>query len=263
MRFGTKKRDVQESEFNDKYLRNFKNGETKVRFLEEPEEWILYQEHFTRDRQSFPCTMDTTSCPGCISEDEQMQRRSRKYGTHLLLVEPNIVLPFKISITLASRLTARAERNNGTIVNRDYLILRSGEGLRTEYDVDADEKYPLDTDALLTKATASIEEILQDMFTQVWGDPDQYKPKDEYRPKAKLSSVSKQDDDVPDALKLKHEREGMDVYVPPADDEITEAQIRAMTRSQLIALWKKAGWDGFNDDWNKTEIIDAILAKAD
>ena len=253
MKFGTKRKHVVETEYNNDYLRNFKEGETKVRFLEEPDEWTQYHEHYTRDRKAFPCTEDTLSCPGCTSDDDQVQRRSKKYGTYVLLVDPNLVLPFKVSVRLSNRLSTRAERNGGTLLNRDYIIIRSGEGLKTDYDADQDEKYTINIDEQLNKTGGkTIPDILESMFTEVWGNPDQFEPKQrdykDPRPKA---------DDTPPPWETTEKSEP-----DPDDQEVTEAELRAMNRSQLEQIYKNSGWDGFNEDWSKAELLDAIIKQA-
>lgn len=285
MKFGTKKSEAPLAGGNGIYMRNFPKGETKVRFLEEPDEWILYYEHYTTDGKAFPCTQETETCPGCTSEIESVQRRSRKYGTWVFNPQWNDTVPYKLAMTLANRLTARAERNGGTITNRDYVIIRSGEGLKTEYDVDQDERYVMDIDTLLGKAPmGSIEEVLQDMFSQVWGDPKQFdKPRkaDEPAPKvtgtratspsaASTKESTTSADDVPDALlskeELKAKYEGLDEFKKPeTEDELTEAQVRAMTRDQLEALWMEAGWDtpADYDDWSKKQLVEEILKRAE
>jgi hypothetical protein len=55
------------------------------------------------------------------------------------------VKALKIPSPLANRLVARADRNGGTLLNRDYTIIRRGNGLDTEYDVESEDKAPIDT----------------------------------------------------------------------------------------------------------------------
>src|SRR6266702_5978215 len=119
MKFGQKRSEApEETDGTGNYLRSFRKGETKVRFLQETGEWIKFNEHYTEDNKSFPCTEDTRSCPGCTSESERTQRRSRRYGTYVHLVKNNTTLPFKVPPSLSNRLEARAERNGGTLLNR-------------------------------------------------------------------------------------------------------------------------------------------------
>lgn len=83
MKFGQKKKDAPDVG-SGKYLRNWKKGETKVRFLDESDDWIAFREHYTRDRKSFPCTEERDTCLGCQSPDEEVAKSSRKYAAQVL-----------------------------------------------------------------------------------------------------------------------------------------------------------------------------------
>jgi hypothetical protein len=169
MQFGQKKADAPPlMEGTGNYLRNFKDGDTVIRFIEEPDDWIVFREHYTTDRKSFPCTEDRDTCPGCTSDIESVQRATRKYGTNLWLVKQDLVLPFRIPMSLAKRVFARAERNEGIITNRDYVVMKSGKGMDTEYDIEADERYNVNLKDLLAKAM-DIQEILAESYDEVWG----------------------------------------------------------------------------------------------
>lgn len=164
MQFGTKRSEVSD-DFSGNYLRSFKEGSTQVRFLEEPDDWTAYREHFNKERRAFPCTGDRNTCPGCTSDDEEISRSSRKYATHVKVIKGDYVAPYKIPVSLAKRMFARAERNDGTITDRDYLIVRTGKGLDTDYDVDPGDKYAVNTSVLL-KDAPDIEEIFTSMFEE-------------------------------------------------------------------------------------------------
>jgi len=97
-----------------------------------------------------------------------MNRSSRKYATNILNLATGRVQAFKMPVTLANRLVTRAERNNGSITSRDYTIIRTGDGLETEYDVEQDEKYDLDF-AAYKSSFVDIEALLSDSFEEVWG----------------------------------------------------------------------------------------------
>lgn len=257
MKFGQRRGDAVEPENDGLFLRNFKKGETTVRFLQEPDDWTLYYEHFIQNgqtRQAFPCTQDTLSCPGCQSEVESIRRRSRKYATYVWIKSFNAVSAYKVAVSLANRLTTRAERNGGTLLNRDYVIIRTGDGMETEYDVDQDEKYSVDTERLLKEAESknSIETILADMYHKAWDGKDEDQP-------ANVTSLdnkreSKKNEEQPPWEQPKAE--------PEQEQEVTEAELRKMSRAQLETLWQQAEWDGWDDDWSKSEALEAILAKA-
>lgn len=251
LRFGTQRKHETEVAGSGDYLRSFGKGETKVRFLEEPEEWFSYREHFTPDNKSFPCTRDRETCPGCTSENEKTQRASRKYATNIYLVKNRQVLPFKIPVSLATRLEARAEKNNGTLLNRDYTVMKSGSGLDTEYDVDQEERYELDIDKLRAQGK-DVEEILLASYTEIWGAPeDTVKPKKELPKKAPV-----EDEPIPEALKTKAEREAEKDEV----EEITEEALRAMSRADLQKVYAKAGID-MDQDLSTKELAEDLIAR--
>jgi hypothetical protein len=267
--FGTKKSDVIET---GNYLRNFKKGETKVRFLQESPEWWGYFEHFM-DGKSFPC-MEASECPGCSSDNESVKRRSRRYGTFVWMVDQKRVLPFKIGAKLSERLTVRAERNNGSLLNRDYVIIRSGTGLETDYDVDQDERYEFDTaSAWKNRGDQEIQEILADQFVAVFGDPDEYIKnlgRGDTAPRSQKPSggdkslgFADETDPSPETTNVGGTKE----EAPPwetknGDMEVSEADLKNMKRSQLVTVWKEAQFEGFNEDWDNDEIVTAIMERA-
>lgn len=225
MQFGTKKSEV--DEYEGAYLRNFREGDNEVRFIEECDDWIKFSEHYTSDGRSFPCTNDRSTCPGCTSDDEKMSRASRKYATNVRLVGNDMVLPFRIPMSLAKKLFNRSERN-GTITNRDYIIMREGKGFETEYDLEQGDKHAVDLVAL-REQKHDIEEILRNSYEELWGRPE------------KEEAVDK----------------------PPFEstDEIEEARLRAMTKDQLIKIAAKNSIV-VNEEGSKASVLDAILAAA-
>lgn len=237
MRFGTRKAESKFTNDNDflVYLRNFREGDNKVRFIDEIDDWIAFAEHYTAEGKSFPCTMDRDTCPGCTSDDERMQKASRKYATNLLLLSNDLVLPFRVPMSLAKKLFNRAERN-GTITNRDYIVMREGKGLSTEYDLEQDDKYPVDLDTLRSKAH-DIENVLATAYNDLWGD---VKPVEEPKQVEKKPPFDQSD----------------------AEEVISEESLRGMKRSELILIAEKHNID-YDEDGSKREILESILSQAD
>jgi len=213
------------------YLRNFREGDNIVRFIEEIDDWIVFSEHYAGGK-SFPCTGDRKACPGCTSDDDGVSRASRKYATNLQLVANDKVIPFRVPMSLAKKLFNRAERN-GTITNRDYIVMRSGKGLETEYDLEQDEKRPADITSLKAQAH-NIEDILASSYEEIWGTDEEA---------------------VPDKKE----------ETPPFDKGgatvMTEEELRKMTRAQLVTLGTAEDIK-FDNEGSKAEILDAILAAA-
>lgn len=245
MQFGTKRSEAK-SDFGDSgdflpYLRNFREGDNIVRFIEEVDDWIAFSEHYAGGK-SFPCTNDRNTCPGCTSEDDKVSRASRKYATNLQLVANDKVLPFRVPMSLAKKLFNRAERN-GTITNRDYVVMREGKGLETEYDLEQDEKRSVDLGSLKSQAH-DIENILLISYNEVWGVDAQR---------------------VEKASKEQVAQEAAQEEKPPFDTGeatvVTEAELRKMTRAQLVTLALAEDIE-IDEDGSKEDILDSILELA-
>lgn len=237
MVFGTRKADAPERG-NGIYLRRFKKGETRVRFLYETDDWTEYWEHFTPDKKSFPCTEDRTTCPGCTSDNENVAKASRKYATQVLMVKTNQVVPFVIPVSLADALGRRAERNEGKITTRDYAIMRSGDGFDTEYDVDQEAAYPVDLDELRAKISVEIQDCFRESYNAVWGT--------DAKPAAQTAETAQPD--------------SADTAASAATDTVlTEAKIRAMERSGLRDLCDQHSL-AYDSTDTKSELVEKLLA---
>lgn len=154
--------------------KSLKPGETRVRFVEEIAEWQEYWEHFDDTVKFFPCTGDKSTCPGCTSSNEKTARASKKYLAPVLDPNTGRVYGLKMGQDLANRLSLRNDRNNGTITNRDYTLIRSGSGLDTEYDVEQEEKVAIDLSAY--EGVIDLEEMLAAQFAGAWPDFDPDSP---------------------------------------------------------------------------------------
>lgn len=156
-----------------------KNGSMNVRFIQEPEEWVNYVEHYDQvARKSFPCNGEA-NCPGCVSGE----RKSSRYLANVVdRDDSERVVPLQMPKDLANRLVVKYEKW-GTLTDRDIELSRSGEGLDTVYDLDPsvpdrrriDKYQPLD-----------LLQVLEDAFNAVFGDDDE---DDEDAPPAKPAPV--------------------------------------------------------------------------
>lgn len=130
------------------------NDSILVRFLTEPEDWFGYYEHYSQTaRAYYPCVED--DCVGCAQDE----RRSFRYLSNAVNLDDDRVIPLKLPKDLANRLILKYDKY-GTMMDRDYDLTSSGEGLDTTYDADAEapmkrnlKKYELlDLGAILDEA---------------------------------------------------------------------------------------------------------------
>lgn len=138
------------------------NGIT-VRFLQEPEEWFGFQEHFDETLNAFyPCVEG--QCPGC----EQGLKASQRYLTNAVDIGEDKVIPLKLAKSLANRLMNKYDKYS-TVTDRDYELTRSGTGFDTEYDLDAEPPRRM----VLTKYTLfDLEKVIEDAWKQAFENND-------------------------------------------------------------------------------------------
>lgn len=166
-----------------------KNSSMNVRFIQEPEEWVNYAEHWDAGmRKSYPCTGEA-SCPGC----QNGSRKTYRYLTNAVDTDSDRVIPLQLPKDLANRLVVRYERN-GTMIDRDYELSRAGEGTDTVYDL---ESGPASKRNLTKYTPLDLLKVLQDAYDEVFG-PDEDADESEEdmarakskRPKPKKSAKS-------------------------------------------------------------------------
>lgn len=135
-------------------LRHVPEEGIMVRFLEEPDEWVIYKEGYDKERKKF-----------FLADDDQTagdgERISTRYLANALRIDDDSVIALKLPSTAVQALLARFDRH-GTLMDRDYEIAREGKGLETQYLVTPEapearklNKYELlDLEALLLEAMA-------------------------------------------------------------------------------------------------------------
>lgn len=194
------KSDLKKSSGGGTWVKSIpKDEELKVRFLTEPSEWFKYEEHYIEDVNYFPCTGD--DCPGCAAmKKDKKARSSRRYLANALDVENERVVPLKLPATLANRLVSRFERY-GTLMDRDYVLIREGSGTNTVYDADTE---PKSKRAVSKYDLLDLEKVLVEQFEDAFGeDGDDDSDDGDDEPKRSKKSKSKrlavEDDDTDDS----------------------------------------------------------------
>ena len=133
-----------------------------------------------------------------------------------------------------------------------------GSGMDTDYDVDQDEKYAIDTAAKL-KEGADIDAILEANFREQWGDPEDYA-----RGESKSSGFTADEVDAESRAKKAADdvppTESSSQSASADDEEIDEEDLYKMSREQLEVVAMKVGvaFDGMTD----TQLIRKIIVNA-
>ena len=242
MKFGKKAGTItsQSSGSTGEWPKGLRAGETRVRFVAEIADWQEYWEHFDDTVKFFPCTGDKATCPGCTSSSERTARASKRYLAPVLDPKTGRIWGLKMGLDLANRLSLRNDRNNGTITNRDYTLIRSGQGLDTEYDVEQEEKVAIDLDAY--EGALDLEDMLSGQFAAAWPDfdPDN-PPTNGTRTRARRNS---DDEDAPPARKRAARKKPAEEPAAPAGPGTMEQLQAAADKARS----EREAANGGNDD---------------
>ena len=191
-----------------------KNGSLNVRFIQEPEDWVSYMEHYDQVlRASYPCNGES-SCPGCVSGE----RKSSRYLANAVNLDDNDrVVPLQLPKDLANRLVIKYEKW-GSLTDRDIELTRQGEGLDTTYDMDAGAQ---DRKSIAKYVSLDLLKVLEDVYNGVFGGEEEEEDKPVVRSGRAKSSAA------PRGRKVEEEDE-------EDDDEEDEAPV-AKSRARRAA----------------------------
>jgi len=134
-----------------------------VRFLEEPFEWVSFQQHYMGGY--FPCV--PSDCPGCEATPPNIP--STKFLANVAdrndEDKPKVLIMAK---SLVDTLRRRYEKRD-TITDRDYELSREGTGRDTKYDAEAQDKEHFSTRGV---QLTDLYEFIDQMFDRAFGDED-------------------------------------------------------------------------------------------
>lgn len=171
MGFGSKagenvRDDIKRSSGQGNFMKTVQDGkDLRVRFLQNPEDWYKFREHYSDETKFFPCTQDDT-CPGCNSDSDKMRKSSRRYAASVIDIKEGKVVCLKMPVDLANRVTSKCDRNGGTLLDRDYTLIRTGRSLDTTYEVETEDKTDVD---LSRYELVDPEPLLVESFDEAFG----------------------------------------------------------------------------------------------
>lgn len=255
-----------------KWIKSLKEGETKIRFLQEIKDWYVYYEHYNPAGSAFPCTGDKETCPGCTSSNERMKQASRKNAVNAVV--GGYVDVYKLPVKLTNRLVARSERYGGTITDRDYLITRIGKDKDTEYDMEALSPRAFEGSFEL----ADVEAMLAEQFAENFPD---FNPGGTARPTQQTNGSISSGNGPTRTHEAGYDVPGMSGSAEPPpfeagggaetetsgtqEVEVTEDELRAMDRESLLILCHTEQIElpsTLTETGNVDEIVDFLLENA-
>lgn len=296
MRFGTKASEAPAGTggAGGGYIKYFKNGETRVRFLEQLDDWTIYYEHFDKEAQrSFPCTGDKSTCPGCVEkaalEDagKEAWGAQRRYLVNCFNPDTGYVDLYKVPTSLIDDLSRYADKDGGVITMRDYTVVRykkKDENNKVAYSVDKEEKDPVDLSDYADQMKDH-QEALNQAYAEVHGtvpDDDDNEPKPKAKAKVKKDPArpkvvpgvehvekKKVQKKAPKPLPTEEDeppsepaQEPVEPAQEPDDDqgeeEIEEDDLRKMSAPELKGLFGQCGLDAPDTD-DPVLLADALI----
>jgi hypothetical protein len=239
------KKEMERSTGDRTWVRGIREGEDlTVRFLTEPDEWYAYREHYDPETRFFPCIGKGNDCPGCEHPSEKVQRTSRRFLVNALDTEAGTVVPLKLSLDLAQRLMARYERNNNTIIDRDYTLHRMGKGLDTTYDLTPESPEKVDVSSY---SLHDLEQVLIHQFEDAFD-------LDTEEPSGNLDTDSDLDEDVPS-----------EPSAPAAEDDedgyLSREQALAMSKDELKGIAEQLNIE-LDGRWSIEKMVDKLFEEA-
>jgi hypothetical protein len=137
-------------------------GTLTVRFLTEPEEWIGYREVYDPIKRRYWPVPPDDSMPGTPDPDVRV---SKRFLANAVDRATDRVIAIKLPASLVEQLIIRYDRFS-TILDRDYILGRSGSGLDTDYYCDPEPPTKAKTDKY---NPMDLNQVLVGSYESVWG----------------------------------------------------------------------------------------------
>lgn len=151
------------------FIQRFKNPETRIRLCQEPNnhpnQMKTMREHYSsRFKESFACPNHRDNgvpCVGCADPDSKTRKRNRRFVTNALNDRGELIL-IKMGPDLHKKFVNKRQRM-GTVLNCDWIVVKTGSGLTTDYEPWPGEEYPVPMPTQLI----DIDKVLADGYNSV------------------------------------------------------------------------------------------------
>lgn len=238
MAFGDKVASDSRAAGGGEWIRYFRDEETQIRII--PAEavnrqgrtvygtaaWPQEYEHFDISiPTSFPCT-EEDDCIGCTSDSKEVRDKKRRIYFHALDAEgaPRI---YRMGPQLYNRLKMKEQRalskdpkNLQPLSDRDYIILRTGQKLNTEYDAEPGEAYEVDFPEELPDIAEALQSAYDDAVeaSENFADEDLEEEEEPIRARTSKKRASPEPEEAPRKKKIARTK-----VVQDEDEEEEEA----------------------------------------
>jgi hypothetical protein len=166
-----------------------------VRFLENPEEWHGYYEHYSDEDGYHPCVEG--DCDSCQSDNPEIKRRAFRYLANGYVVDDQRVWPIKMPKSLVEQLVNYYEKK-GTLLDRDYELSKSGSGKNnTKYMASPDAPSNMNLKRFESKMF-DLDEVLEKMVDGDEPEDDEPVSSKKKSKKSRRHEVDDDDDDDDD-----------------------------------------------------------------
>ena len=253
LKFGVKVADAPEVDPQENaggggiYIKYFKDGVTTLRIAEEHSSWTRCWMHFSQSKKiEYPCTGERETCPGHNSYDEREAKASLRFITNAINRETGYMDLYKIPSSIEGDFARQADKY-GTLLDRDYEVIREKNDRGTSYSIDRLDPEDFDFSEH-TPFLRDHQEALEQAFRDVWGglpDEDDYTGGEIFgltpKPK-KVAAAPKAETSWSDPAQAGPPPfNGPDSHRVERDQELTEAQLRAMDRKELLGIYEITG----------------------
>jgi hypothetical protein len=143
------------------FLKN--DSSIKVRFLQEPTQFMEYLEHYDAEKKAFVPAIDND--PLDQHPDEKVRKVGKRWLANILNIEDGKVHIVKLNQDQLNRLLTRYQKY-GTLLDRNYELIRMGSGRDSKYDIDNDDPTQMDL--------SRYQDRLHDLEEFLLGEVDEY-----------------------------------------------------------------------------------------
>lgn len=139
------------------------DSSVKVRFLQEPTQFMEFLEHYDAANKAFVPAIDND--PLDQHQDEKVRKVGKRWLANALNIEDGKIVIVKLNQDQLNRLLLRHTKY-GTLLDRNYELIRLGSGRDSKYDVEADDPTQMDL--------SRFQDRCHDLTEYLLGEVDEY-----------------------------------------------------------------------------------------